>query len=114
MDAPRTVIYFSKMPKARARDPQKLIDSADGESTIGKGIYYESSTATATTTTTSAVSVLVNGTSVAASYAGLAPGPVGLFQVNAQIPESVAAGNAVMPAVSVGGAVSNSVTIAIQ
>jgi uncharacterized protein (TIGR03437 family) len=67
-----------------------------------------------TSTTTSPVSVILNGTSVAASFAGLSPGSVGLFQVNARIPDGAPAGNAVTLAVSVGGAISNTVTIAIQ
>jgi uncharacterized protein (TIGR03437 family) len=65
-------------------------------------------------TTTSPVSVLLNGESLPAAYAGLAPGTVGLYQVNVQIPETAPAGNAVTLALSVGGATSNAVTIAIQ
>jgi uncharacterized protein (TIGR03437 family) len=65
-------------------------------------------------TTRSPVTVLLDGASVTASFAGLAPGFVGLFQVNAQIPRSAPSGNAVKLAISVGGAVSNEVTIAIE
>jgi uncharacterized protein (TIGR03437 family) len=68
----------------------------------------------ATSTAKSPVSVVLNGTSIAASFAGLSPGSVGLFQVNVQIPDTAPAGNAVTLAVSVGGAISNTVTIAIQ
>jgi len=49
-----------------------------------------------------------------ATFAGLAPGFVGLFQVNAQIPAGAPSGNAVTLAISVGGAISNQVTIAIE
>jgi uncharacterized protein (TIGR03437 family) len=65
-------------------------------------------------TTTSPVSVLLNGASVPATFAGLAPGAVGMYQVNVQIPDNAPAGSAVGLALSVGGRTSNTVTIAIQ
>ncbi|HEY9250886.1 MAG TPA: hypothetical protein VIO38_17215, partial [Rariglobus sp.] len=68
----------------------------------------------ASSTTKAPVSVLLNGTPYATTYAGLSPGSVGLFQVNLQIPEAVPSGNAVTLALSVGGAISNIVTIAIE
>jgi uncharacterized protein (TIGR03437 family) len=67
-----------------------------------------------TSTTISPVSVLLNGASVPAAYAGLAPGSVGVYQVNVQIPDNAPTGNAVALALSAGGATSNAVTIAIQ
>ena len=48
------------------------------------------------------------------TYAGLAPGYVGVYQVNAQLPDNAPAGNAVSLAVSVNEMTSNIVTIAIQ
>ncbi len=68
----------------------------------------------ASSTTTSAVSAVLNGVSVPAAFAGLAPGAVGLYQVNVQIPDNAPTGNAVGLTLSVGGATSNTVTIAIQ
>ncbi len=47
-------------------------------------------------------------------FAGLAPGFVGLYQVNARIPTGTAAGGAVPVVISVGTATSNTVTIAVQ
>ena len=44
-------------------------------------------------TTGNPISVLVGGTAAATSYAGLAPGLVGLYQINVQIPSGVAAGD---------------------
>jgi len=57
---------------------------------------------------------LLDGKALPATFAGLAPGFVGLFQVNAQIPPGAPSGNAVTLAISVGGAISNQVTIAIE
>jgi len=67
-----------------------------------------------TSTTKSPVTVLLNGVALPASYAGLAPGLVGLYQVNVQVPGEAPTGNAVTLALSVGGAKSNTVTIAIH
>jgi uncharacterized protein (TIGR03437 family) len=47
-------------------------------------------------------------------FAGLAPGFVGLYQVNLQLPAVAASGPAVALQLSVAGQVSNTVTIAIQ
>ena len=46
-------------------------------------------------------------------FSGLAPGYVGLYQVNALVPAGVAAGSAVPVVISMGGASSNTVTIAV-
>jgi len=45
--------------------------------------------------------------------AGLAPGFVGLYQVNVLVPTGVGAGAAVPVVISIGGATSNTVTIAV-
>lgn len=50
----------------------------------------------------------------AVSYSGLAPGEVGLYQIDVQVPASVAAGSAVPVVVTINGKVSNTVTIAVQ
>ena len=47
-------------------------------------------------------------------FSGLAPGFVGLYQVNVQIPDSAPSGDAVPLTLTIGGATSNTVTIALQ
>jgi uncharacterized protein (TIGR03437 family) len=47
-------------------------------------------------------------------FYGLAPGYAGLYQVNALVPAASAKGNAVPVTISIGGATSNTVTIAVQ
>jgi trimeric autotransporter adhesin len=54
----------------------------------------------------------VNATLV--SYSGLAPGLVGLYQVNVQLPAGAPSGSAVPVQIQVGNTVSNTVTIAVQ
>ncbi len=58
--------------------------------------------------------VSIGGVNGVVQFSGLAPGMVGLNQINVQIPAGVAAGAAVPVFVSIGGAVSNTVTIALQ
>ena len=48
------------------------------------------------------------------SFSGLAPGYVGLYQVNVQVPAGVAAGSAVPVVISMNGVNSNTATIAVQ
>jgi uncharacterized protein (TIGR03437 family) len=60
------------------------------------------------------VSVTVGGQSATPLFAGLAPGFVGLYQVNVQLPAGVAAGNAVPVVVSTANLNSNTATIAVQ
>jgi len=64
--------------------------------------------------TTADVAVTIGGVPVTPSFAGLAPGWVGLYQVNVQVPANAPVGDAVSVALSVGGITSNQVTIAVQ
>ena len=58
--------------------------------------------------------VSIGGQQAAVQFSGMAPGYVGLWQINAQIPQSVTPGNAVPLVVASGDAGSNTVTVAIQ
>jgi uncharacterized protein (TIGR03437 family) len=60
------------------------------------------------------VSVTIGGQNAAVLFAGLAPGFVGLYQVNVQFPTGEASGNAVPVIVSTAGLNSNTATIAVQ
>jgi uncharacterized protein (TIGR03437 family) len=64
--------------------------------------------------TTVPASVTIGGVTAAVSYAGLTPGAVGLYQVNAQVPPGVASGDSVPLTMSIGGATSNTVMLAIR
>lgn len=63
--------------------------------------------------TTTLAQVSIGGVAVPAAFSGLAPGFVGLYQVNVQVPASVASGSAVPVVVSIGGVNSNTATIAV-
>ncbi len=58
--------------------------------------------------------VTVGGKPATVTFSGLAPGFVGLYQINAQVPADSPVGNAVPLIVTQSGIQSNSVTIAVQ
>jgi uncharacterized protein (TIGR03437 family) len=60
------------------------------------------------------VSVTIGGQPAAVSFAGLAPGLVGVYQVNALVPAGVTPGDEVPVVITQGGAQSNTVTIAVR
>ncbi|HXE76308.1 MAG TPA: hypothetical protein VNN18_11845 [Candidatus Xenobia bacterium] len=64
------------------------------------------------TTTTPTVSI--GGVAATVTFSGLAPGLVGLYQVNALVPATAPIGDAVPVVLSIGTATSNTVTIAVQ
>jgi len=65
-------------------------------------------------TTTATPSVTVGDVNAIVNFSGLAPGYVGLYQVNVQIPDTAPSGDAVPVILSIGGATANTVTIAVQ
>jgi len=63
---------------------------------------------------TTTATVTVGGINAPVTFAGLAPGFLGLYQVNAQIPVGVTPGNSVPVIVTQAGSASNIATIAVQ
>jgi uncharacterized protein (TIGR03437 family) len=64
--------------------------------------------------TTTTPTVTIGGAPAQVLFSGLAPGFVGEYQVNVQVPAGAVPGNAVPVAISIGGAVSNTVTMAVN
>jgi uncharacterized protein (TIGR03437 family) len=60
------------------------------------------------------VTATIGGVSAPVSFAGLAPGVVGLYLVNAAVPSGVSAGDSVPVVLTSGGQVSPAVTIAVR
>ena len=58
--------------------------------------------------------VTIGGAPAQVTFSGLAPGYVGLYQVNVQVPAGLAATNAVPVVISGAGVTSNTVTMALQ
>ena len=63
---------------------------------------------------TTPVTATLGGVNAPVTFAGLAPGFVGLYQVNVQVPEGVAAGDAVSLVITQAEVSSNTVTIAVE
>jgi len=64
--------------------------------------------------TTTTPTVTIGGVSAVVAFSGLVPGTVGLYQVNVQVPAGSPTGSAVPVVISMGGATSNSVTMAVK
>ena len=76
-----------------------------------------SGTAASSTTlspTTTEPAVTIGGLQATILFSGLAPGSVGEYQVDAEVPAGVAPGSAVAVILSIGGVSSNAVTIGIK
>jgi uncharacterized protein (TIGR03437 family) len=65
-------------------------------------------------TTTVVPAVTVGGVQATVTFSGLAPGFVGLYQVNARVPDNAPSGDSVPVVITVSGAASNTVTVAVQ
>jgi uncharacterized protein (TIGR03437 family) len=68
----------------------------------------------ASATTTQTPTVTIGGVQASTSFAGLAPGYVGVYQINALVPTTITPGAAVSLGLSSGGMSSKSVTFAVQ
>ncbi len=64
--------------------------------------------------TTTTPTVTIGGIQAQVLFSGLAPGSVGLYQVDAFVPAASSKGASVSVAITLGGATSNTVTIAVQ
>jgi uncharacterized protein (TIGR03437 family) len=58
--------------------------------------------------------VTIGGIDANVDFSGLAPGYVGLYQVNVLVPDSAPSGDAIPVVLSIGGVTANTVTIAVQ
>ncbi len=65
-------------------------------------------------TTTTIPAVTVGGVPAPVTFSGLAPNAVGLYQVNLQVPPNAPRGAAVPVVLRIGGATSNTVTMAVE
>jgi uncharacterized protein (TIGR03437 family) len=58
--------------------------------------------------------VTIGGVPATVAFSGLAPGYVGLYQVNVQVPDTAPTGPAVPLVLTIGGVTSNTATIAVE
>jgi uncharacterized protein (TIGR03437 family) len=64
--------------------------------------------------TTTKPTVTIGGVAATVDFSGLVPGYVGLYQVNAHVPQGSATGSAAPVVIVIGGVPSNAVTIAVK
>ena len=57
---------------------------------------------------------MIGGVPAPVLFSGLAPGAIGEYQVNVQVPPGVTPGSAVGVTISIGGVLSNAPTIALR
>jgi uncharacterized protein (TIGR03437 family) len=65
-------------------------------------------------TTITQPSVLIGGVAADVGFSGLAPGFVGLYQINVRVPSNTVESEGVPVSISIGGATSDTVTIAVR
>jgi uncharacterized protein (TIGR03437 family) len=97
---------------ANGQGGQFLNPSTGQAITLGSGLIAPASGLLYATSTTP--SVTIGGVSATVNFSGLAPGFVGLWQINVLIPGNAPTGNTVPLIVSTGGRTSNTVMIAIN
>lgn len=80
----------------------------------GTPVSGSASSGSTLSTTTTTPAVTVGGVPATPTFAGLAPGFVGLYQINLAIPATTASGSSVPIVITMGGVTSNTVTIAVE
>ncbi len=107
----------SGMPARRGTDYLEVFATGLGPVVGSNGEAPPADAAAPLTTvyrTVSPVTATLGGVDAPVVFAGLTPSLVGLYQVNVQVPAGAPAGGAVPLVLTVGGVVSNEVTVAIQ
>lgn len=107
------------VPGRDARPAQRGVDSVSIYCTGLGAVNNQPATGAAASanplaTTIAAPTVTIGGVTAQVSFSGLAPGFAGLYQIDAQVPAGIAAGDAVPVIVTMGGLPSNTVTIAVR
>ena len=88
--------------------------TAASSNPLSSTVAVPTSDATTCVTSQPSMCVAIGTTFGEIQYSGLAPGFIGLWQINVRIPQAVTPGNAVPVRVVINGAPSNTVTVAIQ
>jgi uncharacterized protein (TIGR03437 family) len=95
-------------------NPPVLDGTASPSSPLATTVAVPTANGTACVTSQPSMCVAVGAAFGEVLYSGLAPGYIGLWQINVRIPQGTTAGNAVGVRVLINGAPSNSVTVAIR
>jgi sugar lactone lactonase YvrE len=106
-------------PPPAANNSAGIVNAASYAPTVAAGSSNQPATGMAAQAsplsgTIATPTVTIGGVVAQVSSSGLAPGAVGLYQVNVRVPAGSTAGGAVPVILSIGGVTSNTVTIAVQ
>ena len=107
-------IQFEAKPGSPAMPGDVIVAFCAGLGAVSPSVPSGSAGGAPVPTTTNNVQLKIGGQSAPISFAGLAPGFVGLYQVNSVVPNGVPTGDAVPVTVSVAGQTGPPVTMAIQ
>src|SRR5204863_1753038 len=100
--APAQPAIFAIVPQAPAKVGDVLVVYASGLGPVNPQIPTGAAASTTTlSTVTGQVQVTIGDKTAPVAFAGLAPGFVGLYQINVAVPNGVAAGSAVPVVISV-------------
>jgi uncharacterized protein (TIGR03437 family) len=106
---------FLVTPQSPARAGDVVVIYCAGLGAVAPGVEAGSaSPASPPAATAEAVKVRLGGIDVPVLFAGLTPGFVGLYQINAQVPEGVPAGSEAALTIEVGGQQSPAAALAVQ
>ncbi len=93
---------------------QYVVIYSTGLGTVANQPATGATVSDASATTVQVPTVTIGGVQASTNFAGLAPGYVGVYQINALVPATITAGAAVSLSLSSGGMSSKTVTIAVQ
>jgi uncharacterized protein (TIGR03437 family) len=107
-------IQFEAKPGSPARAGDVIVAYGAGLGAVNPMVQSGSAGGVPVPVTVNNVQLTIGGQAASVQFAGLAPGFVGLYQVNAVVPQGAQAGDAVAVTLSVAGQTSPPVTMAIQ
>ena len=107
-------IQFEAKPGSPAKAGDVIVAYCAGLGAVTPAVATGAAGGVPVSSTTNTVALSVGGQSATVAFAGLAPGFVGLYQVNSVVPQGTSTGNSVPVILSVAGQTSAPVTIAIQ
>jgi uncharacterized protein (TIGR03437 family) len=107
-------IQFEAKPGSPANAGDVIVAYCAGLGAVNPAVATGAAGGVPVSSTTNTVSMTVGGKSAPIAFAGLAPGFVGLYQVNSVVPQGTSMGDSVPVSLSVAGQTSPPVTIAIK
>ena len=101
-------------PSIPAKAGDELILYCSGLGTVGQFTAGQAAPLTTNFQTQNPVTVTIGGVPITPDFAGLAPGFVGLYQVNIRVPSGIPSGSGVPMTIQVLNLVGPTITISIQ